>query len=307
MNDRNVILGCLRHPKSLEEIEYAKKLYSDYLKKNTNDEEISGLLTDFKVQDNISIEHERMGPISIPIVSIRDFHSKLGLDVPIDYPETSLIKPLCEWKMEVDDSPIFRYVYRKFQPRRHLEFGTWQGTGAIYCLKECDATVWTINQPFGEMNAKGEASYGLYPSEVQSACAWAKKIGLPKKDSYRTDTIGFIGRFYLEKGMGNRVCQIYCDSRKWDITNYPPNFFDTVLIDGGHTKDIVVSDTHKAFQLLRGGGIIMWHDFCPPIFKQYETSLGVMKAISQKWDWIYSHTSHLFWVYPSWVLFGVKK
>jgi len=80
-----------------------------------------------------------------------------------------------------------------------------------------------------------------------------------------------------------------------------------VLIDGGHTKDIVINDTQKAFQLLRQGGIIMWHDFCPPVFDQFETTLGVMEAILEQWDWLNSHTSQLFWIKPSWILLGVKK
>lgn len=255
----------------------------------------------------ILTEPEQKGSIDIPIVSVQDLHKELEFEIPVNYPETSLIKPLNKWRMEIDDSPIFRYIYRNFRPKRHLEFGTWQGTGTLYCLKECDATVWTINPMGGENKSDGSPTYSLYPSELPATRAWAKKIGLPEKDTYRTDSIGFIGRFYLEKEMGHRVCQIYCDSRKWDISNYPPDFFDSVLIDGGHTKDIVINDTQKAFQLLRQGGIIMWHDFCPPVFDQFETTLGVMKAISQEWDWLHSQTKQLFWIAPSWILLGEKR
>ena len=40
----------------------------------------------------------------------------------------------------------------------------------------------------------------------------------------RSDAGGYIGRIYREKGLGNKVCQIYCDSRDWDSSNYPPGF-----------------------------------------------------------------------------------
>ncbi|MGQ9570068.1 MAG: radical SAM protein [Thermodesulfovibrionales bacterium] len=256
--------------------------------------------------DYITVELLPERKINIPVVSVLDLHKKLKFDNPIDYPKASLVKPLSEWKMEVDDSPIFRYIYRNFQPRRHLEFGTWQGTGTVYCLEESNAIVWTINPPFGENKPDGSPTYGHNQSDLTAIHAWARKIGFPEKDSYRTDSLGFIGRFYLEKELGHRVCQIYCDSRRWDITNYPSEFFDTVLIDGGHMKDIVINDTRKALRLLKQGGIIMWHDFCPPIFEQFEVTRGVMEAISQEWEWIISQMNHIFWIYPSWILLGIK-
>jgi FkbM family methyltransferase len=258
-------------------------------------------------EPKILVEPQQESCITIPSVSVQRLHKELGFARPVDYPQSSLNRPLEQWKMEIDDSPIFRYIYRNFRPRRHLEFGTWQGTGTLYCLEECDATVWTINLPGGENKASGQPAYALYPDELASAKQWAREIGMAEQDSYRTDCLGFIGRFYLEKGLGSRVCQIYGDSTKWDISNYPPGFFDTALIDGGHQEDVVISDTAKAFELLRSGGLIMWHDFCPPVYDKFETTLGVMQAIHQQWEWINEQTLKLFWIYPSWILVGVKK
>ena len=258
-------------------------------------------------EPKILVEPQHESSITIPSVPVQQLHEELCFARPIYYPKSSLNKPLEQWKMEVDDSPIFRYIYRNFRPRRHLEFGTWQGAGTLYCLEGCDATVWTINLPGGENKSNGLPAYSLYPDELASAKEWAERIGMAEQDSYRTDCLGFIGRFYLEKGLGSRVCQIYGDSTKWDISNYPPGFFDTALIDGGHQKDIVINDTAKAFKLLRSGGLIMWHDFCPPIYDKFETTLGVMRAIYQQWEWINEQTLKLFWIYPSWILVGVKK
>jgi MoaA/NifB/PqqE/SkfB family radical SAM enzyme len=291
----------------LGDVEEAKKLYFNYLKRNPEgDEETVAAIANFNPPPSVTIEHKEMGAVNVPVVSVKDLHKKLGFARPIDYPVGSLIKPLAEWKMEIDDAPIFRYIYRHFRPRRHLEFGTWQGTGTVYCLEECDATVWTINPPFGEDRPDGDAAYGHDEAELPFVRAWAKKVGLLEKDSYKTDTIGFIGRFYLEKEIGHRVCQIYCDSRKWETSNYPTDFFDTVLIDGGHAKDVVINDTLKAFKLLRPGGIIMWHDFCPPVWDRYETTIGVTEAVLEMWDWIQENTSQIFWIYPSYILLGVK-
>lgn len=57
---------------------------------------------------------------------------------------------------------------------------------------------------------------------------------------HRTDAGGYIGRIYRERGLGHRVRQVYCDSRDWNTANYPADFFDSVLIDGGHQPDVVI-------------------------------------------------------------------
>lgn len=247
----------------------------------------------------------------IPFVPVQEVHRVLGFTAPIDYPQSSLEKSLGAWKMEVDDMPIFRYLYRHFRPVRHLEFGTWQGAGVVYCLEECDATVWTLNLPFGESKPDGGPtysgdgeSYGLGTSLVGE---WANRVGLPERCEYRTDSFGFIGRFYLERQMGHRVCQIFCDSRQWDTSNYPAAFFDTALVDGGHVPDVVASDTRKALMLLRPGGLIMWHDFCPPMAARSTVVTGVMQGVERVSDLLRDELERLFWIRPSHILVGTKK
>jgi predicted O-methyltransferase YrrM len=244
------------------------------------------------------------GP-DVPVVPVWKLHTALGLSRPLDYPPASLAKPLTAWRMEDDDAPIFRYLYRELQPRRHLEFGTWQGTGALYCLEESAATVWTINLPFGESD--GADAYSFHPEDESAVRAWAQRLGLPAQARYRTDTLGFIGRQYLERGWGGRVCQIYADSREWETSAYPAGFFDTVLIDGGHTSEVVANDTHKAFELVRPGGVVLWHDFCPPVYGARAFTRGVLESASRCWDWLTAHTARLFWIYPSWILLGVRN
>ncbi len=245
----------------------------------------------------------------VNVVTVEDLPGILGFNQQVNYPESSRSKPFQQWKMEVDDQPIFRYLYRNFKPGRHLEFGTWQGTGVTYVIEECDATVWTINLFGGEKKADGSGAYGLYAHERPAAEQWARQNNLAPLPGggYRTDSIGFIGRFYLEKEYGNRVCQVYSDSLKWDITNYPDGFFDSVLIDGGHTKEIVANDTHKALKLLRPGGLIMWHDFCPDMYGKAETVTGVMEGLADLLKEVKGATSKLFWIKPSFILAGIKR
>lgn len=216
--------------------------------------------------------------------------------------------------MEVDDLPTLRYIYRNFKPSRHLEFGTWEGTGVLCCLEECNATVWTINLLEGEKIHDNSWAYSTAFSPSKGIPIWAnrrlfKGANKNKIVCFQTDALGFIGRYYREKGFGNRVCQVYCDSKKWDISNYPQGFFDTALIDGGHTEDIVLNDTNKALKLVRCGGIIMWHDFCPKedVLNKYTSAKNVTNAIMENWDRIKSAMKDLFWIEPSWILIGAKK
>jgi hypothetical protein len=189
----------------------------------------------------------------------------------------------------------------------------------LYCLEECEATVWTINILEGEIKpdqslgySSNLSMYSFLPSWAEDIPPWAKaKIfgGNRYLTEYQTDALGMIGQFYLEKALGKRVCQIYCDSQDWDISNYPDNFFDSVLIDGGHSEDVVVSDTRKALSLVRPGGLVMWHDFCPTeeVYNAYASVRGVYDAVANNYDWLTSQMADLFWIKPSWILTGIKK
>ena len=116
------------------------------------------------------------------------------------------------------------------------------------------------------------------------------------------------GKRVHRHGLGHRLCQVYCDSRDWDVSVYPVDFFDTVLIDGGHDPEVVVSDTRKAMSVLRPGGVMIWHDYCPdPAVLDVCLSVrGVMAGIDSIRGWLAAQCTSLFWVDPSWLLVGVK-
>jgi len=269
---------------------------------------------------------------SFPIIDANKLSMKLGYHEAFKQSEKTAQKELQAWRMEDDDAPIFRYLYRNFNPKRHLEFGTWQGSGTVYCLEESGATVWTVNTPFGERNASGSNAYGYFDHELNDLLLWAEKVGLPvrpqesknsihlsnffrsllsKKDQIeiRTDSVGFIGRHYLSKDLGHRVCQIYSDSIKWETSAYPDGFFDSALVDGGHMYPVVESDTKNALRLVRSGGLIMWHDFCPDpeVLKACESPRDVVGYFEKNWDYVNGQMKDLFWIKPSWILLGIKK
>jgi len=225
-------------------------------------------------------------------------------------------KPFSSWNMQADDAPILRYLFRNVRPARHLEFGTWQGFGTLCCLEECQATVWTINLLDGETRQDGSWAYSQTFPEGVDAPAFARSVTFRNvNDSgtdatyYQTDSLGFIGRLYREAGMGRRVCQIYCDSRYWDTSNYPAGFFDTAFIDGGHREDVVTSDTRKALEVVRPGGLLLWHDYCPEesVRERSPVARGVTGAVESMLPLLRAELAELFWIHKSQILLGIRK
>lgn len=237
-----------------------------------------------------------------------------------NYGEAFHFKPhtarLDETRMELDDVQVLRYLFRNARPRRHLEFGTWEGRGALACLEECDATVWTINLLEGERGKDGAAAYSRAYTESGPArhagdyeVVGYTRDGIAEQRSYRTDAFGFIGRHIRDAGFGYRVCQIFADSRDWDVTAYPADFFDSVLIDGGHDAATVVNDTRKALSRLRPGGLVLWHDFCPDagVYGNPDTSChGVVSGLASIWDEVAAQLTAYRWVEGSWLLVGMR-
>ena len=241
-------------------------------------------------------------------VPVEVLHEHLGFAEPVQFPAEWRRLSLTDWNMAADDQ-VLRQVFRHVRPLRHLEFGTWLGDGVLRCVEECEATVWTVNLPQGETKPDGQWAYGEMETEKWSApTRWSERLETHHGVWVRTDSYGLIGRKYLEAGWGKRVCQIYADSREWDTRAYPDGFFDTAFIDGGHTADVVEGDTRQALRLVRGGGLVIWHDYCPldEVTQACDSTRDVVQFITTHREEIGQHFTRLFWVEPSWLLFGVR-
>lgn len=246
----------------------------------------------------------------IDAVAAADVHARLGLREPFVPPRAMLETPLHEWRMEEHDAPLLAYLYRALRPRRHLEFGTWQGFGACLCLENSGATVWSINLWEGEAADNGHWLYYTSQPAGTPVPSGAHTRVTPKGNTaVQTDGGVAIGRLVRERGLSHRFNQVYCDSTRWDATNYPRDFFDTAFIDGGHTEEVVRSDTRKAMPVVRPGGTILWHDYCPDptVVERCASVRGVIVAIEAERDWLGAELVDLFWVRPSWVLVGVRR
>ena len=106
---------------------------------------------------------------------------------------------------------------------------------------------------------------------------------------------------YREAGLQERVHQLYGDSRDLDTERFGRGTFDSVLVDGGHTVDVVMSDTHKAIELLRPVGWMIWHDFAPDeaVLESSEAARGVVGAFVEGAAAWSKHLEPAFWIRPS--------
>ncbi len=235
---------------------------------------------------------------SIRIVPVEELGEALGFRRPF-VPETRIYRhSLTEFITELDEPGIFRFIYRNFQPARHLEFGTWEGSGVVLCAESCAARIWTINLPEGERDAHGAPVYS----------ASARQAPGLTDTTMPGDAGSHIGWRYKAAGFADRVHQILCDSRDFASQEFAPGFFGTILIDGGHATDVVTSDTNKALPLLSSGGLLMWHDFCPDpaVLKGSAAVRGVVTAICDNFASWRPQLSDLFWVRPSHLLIGIR-
>ncbi len=246
-------------------------------------------------------------PVFVRAVAIDALDQALGYAEPSRAIATDRGKDFRAWKMETDDAPILAYLYRNHRPARHLEFGTWEGFGATLCATTCDAEIWTLNHPDGERDAAGQPAYSreMHESEERPDGAQPVEGG----EVFQTDAGAFIGWRYRKAGLAHRVHQILADSRQWDTRDFAPGFFDSILIDGGHHSDVVASDTEKALPLLRSGGLMLWHDFCPAEgpMTDFPATRGVVNAVHRQWRAWSPHFAQIFWIRPSYVLLGVKR
>jgi predicted O-methyltransferase YrrM len=116
------------------------------------------------------------------------------------------------------------------RPARILEIGTFDGASTWHLFENApsNCTVTTLDLPSGAQ-VTGSTDAGLH------GAAGARPF-LPRD---------------------SRVRLVEVDSRQWvpDVSE-----IDLCFIDGGHSYECVKNDTEKALQVLRKGGVILWHD-----------------------------------------------
>ena len=130
-------------------------------------------------------------------------------------------------------------IAKALNARRIFEIGTYRGQTTCALAQVCpEAEVFTLNLP-------------------------------PEADPRYAP---FLGWYIRKSPFRDRIHQLFSNSFSFDTTPYRKSM-DLVFIDGDHSYDAVKNDTQKALELLRPGGILLWHDFagkCPGVVRWVE-------------------------------------
>ena len=138
---------------------------------------------------------------------------------------------------------------------RHLfEFGTCTGKTAY---------LWARNQPPEgrvttlTLHPDQTGSYRAEPGDAAEATSYA--LAESRFRSFR----------YSGTPAEPRISQLYGDSKAFDPSPYRDQC-DVVFVDGSHAYSYVRSDSDKALDMVRPGGLCLWHDYspdCPGVFR----------------------------------------
>ena len=142
---------------------------------------------------------------------------------------------------------VISLLISTLKPKKILEIGTFNGRTTINMAlnQPKDGEVITIDLP------TNETKLPLAPSE--------EKYILGKDGGRQTHA---------------QIKQIYGDSADYDFTDYIDKI-DFMFVDGSHSYEYTMSDSKLAYNLVRRGGYILWHDYGSPHWP------GVTEALNE--------------------------
>jgi glycosyltransferase involved in cell wall biosynthesis/predicted O-methyltransferase YrrM len=113
-----------------------------------------------------------------------------------------------------------------------------------------------------------------------------------------------IGSFYQKYNLKN-IRQLYANTLNWDIPSFISNL-SVVFVDGNHDTYAVYSDSKLAYDRLKEGGFILWHDFNPLLRSTYSWIEAAMKGV-EKFLIEYEIETEIVSIRNSWVGIMQKK
>ena len=151
------------------------------------------------------------------------------------------------WTTDAEAAELARLAAGKIV----LEVGTYKGFGAVL-MAQAGATVWAVDWH------RGDADLGA----TDTLCAWWTNV---RRAGVADQVVGLVGR-------SDRV-----------LTALRHRWWDMAFIDGDHSYEAVTQDIRLTLPLVRAGGLLVFHDYCP-------TWPGVVRAVdeliadSRAWD-----------------------
>jgi predicted O-methyltransferase YrrM len=141
-----------------------------------------------------------------------------------------------------------------------FEFGTCTGKTAY---------LWARNSP----DDARIATLTLAPEERERYST--EQSDDPTDVAFALKESAFTEFLYSRSGVEHKIEQLFGDSKALDVSPWAGRC-DVVFVDGSHAYSYVVSDSEKALQLVRPGGLVLWHDYAGP-----RHANGVYRALNE--------------------------
>lgn len=141
----------------------------------------------------------------------------------------------------IDELVYMAIITKGLNPQNIFEIGTYRGRTALnFALNSPDnCRVYTMDLP-----PENKADHAMPTNSADARLIdWSQP-----------------GAEFLGKDVAGKITQIYGNSLEYDFSEYSGKM-DIIFIDGAHHYEAVISDTNNALQMIRPGGVILWHDF----------------------------------------------
>jgi hypothetical protein len=164
----------------------------------------------------------------------------VGLGALVDEPaEIRLaLGPSTDGDTPLNDLLALCVLVRKSRPAAVFEFGTFTGVATLHMAMNTpqETRITTVDLPPQTRRLAGGTE-------------WERGID---------DNI--IGERFRATAFAARITQVYCDTMTLDVAPVAGKM-DFVWVDACHEYDFVKNDSEKAFQMVKVGGVVAWHDY----------------------------------------------
>ena len=157
-------------------------------------------------------------------------------------PEIKMIHfDLREGNLTYKELMILSTLVKCYQPKNLLEIGTFNGISTLHlAINSSDASK-------------------IHTLDLTKTCPTAVSFTLKEDLKYIVDQ-NKKNKAYQSSLYRSKIVEHEGNSLVYDFEIFGE--LDFVFIDGGHSYEVVKSDTEKALKSLKDGGVIVWHDYC---------------------------------------------
>ena len=208
-------------------------------------------------------QRNMFGPWPIPQVSLADVDPIFApgeFGPSLDTEVAFLGRGALEVPGGTSDAEAWVLAVLAKRARTLFEFGTCTGkTAYLWAVNSApDARVVTLTLP-----PQGRTSY----ARTQEDSAHDTDAALRESEFER-----FV---YTGTKAEPKIEQLFADSKAFDPGPWRTQC-DVVFVDGSHAYSYVKSDSEKAIELVKPGGLVLWHDYLGP-----KHSPGVYRALNE--------------------------